>query len=67
MTPGSPAEAAGLRPGDVIVAVDGAPLRGGTRQLVEAFSHGVGRQVQLRVARGGEGPARVVAVVPQEA
>jgi len=52
--PGSPAEAAGLRPGDVLVALDGAPLadvRGYSRALK---SHQAGDTVELTVRRDGE-------------
>jgi serine protease Do len=52
--PGSPAAAAGLRPGDLIVAADGAPVAGLedlTRALDRAVTTGA---VALRVVRGAD-------------
>ena len=50
--PGSPAEAAGLLPGDLILTADGVPMResGQLRALLEASG---GSPVQLRLHRGG--------------
>ena len=49
---GSPAKAAGLLPGDVIVALDGAPITDAVqlRQLVASAK--VGQRLQLQVVRG---------------
>ena len=52
--PGSPAEAAGVRAGDVVVALDGAPvadLRGYSAALK---GHGPGDTVKVTVRRDGE-------------
>lgn len=49
--PGSVAATAGLRPGDVVVAVDGAALT--TRAALER-ALASGREVVLKVVRGGE-------------
>lgn len=51
---GSPAEAAGVRPGDVLVAVDGVPLgqHHDLRNLVEARAPG--ERVVLTVVRGDQ-------------
>jgi C-terminal processing protease CtpA/Prc len=56
--PGTPAEAAGLTPGDVIAEVNGMPVLTG-EQLREVLSRASGREITLRVRRGGE--AREVA------
>jgi S1-C subfamily serine protease len=51
---GGPGAAAGVRQGDVIVAWDGAPLRG-IGALVRALGpDSVGRTVKLSLSRGGE-------------
>lgn len=51
---GGPASAAGLRPNDQILSVNGVQVDG-LRQLVEAFaSVGVGGKVELGVMRGGK-------------
>ncbi|MFL5731979.1 MAG: PDZ domain-containing protein [Chloroflexia bacterium] len=49
--PGSPAEAAGLKAGDVITAVDGDPIRS-VNDLVSALNRADGDPVRLQVARG---------------
>lgn len=50
--PLSAAALAGLRPGDVLLAVDGRPLTA-TTNLDELLQYKVGRRVMLRVAAGG--------------
>ena len=51
VTPGSPAERAGLKPRDVIAAVDGEPVD--DRRLVERLKNAGGRQVAVTVVRDG--------------
>src|SRR3954452_20915150 len=53
VTAGGPAEAAGLQPGDIIVAIDGKPVDefGQVSQIVN--QHKVGDQIDVRVDRGG--------------
>ena len=60
VVPGSPAEAAGLAPGDVIVAIDGTPLSDTVdlRQLVQAAK--VGQALHLQVVRGATTTSVVV-------
>ncbi len=52
VTSGSPAEVAGLVPGDVIIAVDNTPVNDAVElhQLVQAAN--VGEQIHLKVVRG---------------
>jgi S1-C subfamily serine protease len=61
---GSPAGEAGLRPGDVLVEVDGAALRdvGDLQRLMTADS--IGRELSLQVDRGGR--LLRIGIVPRE-
>jgi carboxyl-terminal processing protease len=60
---GSPAAAAGLQPGDVIVAVDGEPTAGVAIETSIARIKGeAGTQVELTVAPKGGGAEKTVAV-----
>lgn len=49
----APAEAAGLRPGDAIVAIDGVPMTSG-EAVVEAIHSTPCRQLMLMIERGGQ-------------
>jgi regulator of sigma E protease len=53
VAPGSPAERAGLAPGDRFVAIDGRPVAT-FDDLVEGFRSRPGRTVPVEVERGGE-------------
>ena len=61
---GSPAERAGLRAEDLIVGLDGAPLRdvGDLQRLMTADA--IGRELRLDIVRGGD--PRVLVAVPTE-
>jgi len=55
--PGSPAAQAGVRPGDVLTSIDGAPPPAGTPGAVALALRGpAGTRVQLGVARAGAPP-----------
>ena len=58
--PGSPAERAGLHGGDLVVAVNGVPVRGGTQLRNMIGLSRIGDEVQLTLDRRGS--ERVVAV-----
>ena len=61
-TPGSPAEQAEIRAGDLIVAVDGAPV-GSFAAFSELVRASGGRALQISYARGGE--RHEISVKPQ--
>ncbi len=50
---GTPAAAAGLRVGDVLVAFDGSPLHGSADLIDDIATHMPGNRVTLTVKRGG--------------
>ncbi|KAF0108253.1 MAG: carboxyl-terminal processing protease [Anaerolineaceae bacterium] len=59
--PGSPAEAAGLQPGDIILAVDGMDVTGVAPEAVRQKVLGpAGTQVTLTIRRGEQEPFDVV-------
>ena len=62
--PGSPAERAGLRPGDVVVAAGGQPVAQPYQLVAAVERSGVGKPLLLTVSRGGR--LEQVEVVPAE-
>ncbi|HZD64852.1 MAG TPA: trypsin-like peptidase domain-containing protein, partial [Acidimicrobiales bacterium] len=62
--PGSPAERAGLRPTDLILTIDGAPLTGAGSLQRLMVEEAIGRVLSLRVLRAGS--VVEVAVTPVE-
>lgn len=56
---GSPAQAAGLRPGDTIVAVGGEPV-GRARDVIDRVKASAGRPLQVEVLRDGQPQSLVV-------
>ncbi|MCK7624119.1 trypsin-like peptidase domain-containing protein [Streptomyces sp. RS10V-4] len=53
VTPGGPGARAGLRPGDVITRVDGAPVHSGEELIIKVRSHRPGDVLTLTVQRDG--------------
>ncbi|HEY6101261.1 MAG TPA: M50 family metallopeptidase [Anaeromyxobacter sp.] len=58
VVPGMPAEAAGLRPGDRLVAVDGKPVASWA-ELVSELQRHPGEPITLEVIRDGDGAQRL--------
>jgi putative serine protease PepD len=54
VTRGGPGDRAGIRPGDVITAVDGARVHGGEELIVKIRSHRPGDRLELTLRRGGK-------------
>ncbi len=54
VTQGSPAASIGLRPGDVILKVDGKPVHGSAELIWAINRHVAGDKVQLLVSRDGQ-------------
>jgi len=54
VTPGGPADKAGLRPGDVITEFDGVAIDSGPTLISEIWAHEPGEKVQLTYKRGGK-------------
>lgn len=66
MTPDSPALAAGVEPGDEIVAIDGEPMLGdGGPKVIEATKAKLGQTIALEVLRGEERLVCDVTLNPQ--
>jgi S1-C subfamily serine protease len=62
--PGSPAAAAGLRGEDLVVAVDGAPVRGVDDLQRLMTEERIGVAAELEIVR--DGTPRTVVLVPRE-
>ena len=64
--PGSPAEKAGLAPGDLVLSLDGKPMENGRQFRINVYTRGVGEQVAVEVRRGSRTLTVRVPVVERE-
>ncbi|PAU46008.1 S1C family serine protease, partial [Streptomyces albireticuli] len=54
VTPGGPADKAGLKPGDVITKLDGTAIDSGPTLISEIWTHRPGDKVTLTYTRDGK-------------
>ncbi|MFF5974245.1 S1C family serine protease [Streptomyces sp. NPDC012769] len=54
VTPGGPADKAGVRPGDIITKVDGQRVHSGEELIVKIRAHRPGDRLELTLTRGGK-------------
>lgn len=66
VTPHSPAQAAGLRPGDVIVAIDATPITSCNALLAKIQQHGSGDTIKIKVDREGAEPTLEATLITRE-
>ena len=65
VAPGSPSQAAGIEPGDIVLSFDGKPVRD-TRDILNRLGVEVGKRIEMRVMRDGD-ERRLVVVTGQAA
>ena len=65
MTPDGPAAKAGIRPGDVIVAIDGRPVTRPDDLIVAIRAHAPGDVVTLTLREGEDGERTVRMVLDE--
>ncbi len=62
VAPGSPAATAGLRAGDLVMALDGKPMENGRQFRINVYARGAGERVRVDVRRAGRDVSVQVAV-----
>jgi serine protease Do len=66
VVPGTPAFSSGLRPGDLVLALDGKRMENGRQFRINLYTRGVGEQVALEIQRGDKRMTLRVAVAERE-
>lgn len=66
VAPGGPAAAVGLRPGDVVMSLNGKPMENGRQFRINVYTYGVGEQIAIEVRRGERTLTMKVPVVERE-
>jgi serine protease Do len=66
VAPQSAAEAAGLEPGDVVLSIDGKPMREARDLGLAVFQRAPGDQLSMEIQRGKERMSKTVAVVDRK-
>ena len=67
LAPSGPAELAGLRPGDILLSLDGHSVSGAHALRAFLGPERVGRQVDVRLMRDGQVETRHLTIAPQPA
>lgn len=67
VAPHSAAEAAGIQAGDIILGVDGHPVRDSRQLMAALFQRAIGDEVSLQLERGGERVTKTVTVMERPA
>lgn len=65
LAPSGPAEAAGLRPGDILLSLDGHSVSGSHTLRAFLGPERIGRQVEIRLMREGQLETRHLVIAPQ--
>lgn len=65
VTPGSPADCAGFRPGDVVIEFDGKPVAS-IKEVIDIMEDKVGKPLKVVVKRANNAEA-ILTVIPEEA